>query len=370
MNRRRLIIIIATFVMITALVIIICVLATGRNKNSNEAVSMTLDSVSAGKVRWSEEGANEHNGIDMSMPYAGITEDIDVVASEVAVGTEPETYWGYKNLGIASVENHLNIRESAGEDGKLIGKMSNGDACEILEVADGWAHVQSGEIEGYVATEYLLTGPAALVKAREIITPVATTTGDGVRVREEPNTECAVITQLPKGEELKVLEELDGGWVKLDLDDEEAYISAEYVDVAEKLSTGITLQELLYGQGVSDVRVDLCQYAKQFIGNPYVWGGTSLTNGCDCSGFVMSVYAHFGVSLPHYSRSQASCGTTVSLGNVKPGDLVFYTRGGSINHVAIYIGNGQVCHASSPKTGIKVSSMYYRTPYKAVSLLP
>lgn len=312
--------------------------------------------------------ADESSGPSFS--NGGIEADLDDVIEAVKPGDEPDTYWGYTNLGIANVDNHLNIRSIPDPEGKLVGKMSDGDACEILETTeDGWAHIKSGKIEGYASLDYLLTGPKALAKAKEIITPIATTTGDGVRVREEPNTDCSVITQLPKGEELKVLEVLDGGWVKLDLDDEEAYISFDYVKVEDKLTTAISIQELLYGQGVSNVRVDLCQYAKQFIGNRYVWGGTSLTNGVDCSGFTMQVYKHFGISLPHYSVAQSKCGRTVSLSQVKPGDLIFYTRGGRINHVAIYIGNGQVCHASSPKTGIKVSSMYYRTPYKAVSLL-
>ena len=331
-------------------------------------------SVSSNEVTWTYttnflEGGDK-TGTTGAVMSAGIEKDIDDNLEGLTASEEEATYYGYHNLGIASVDNHLNIRETPSGDGKLVGKMSNGDACEIYEITDdGWAHIKSGKIEGYASTDFLLTGPMALAKANEIITPIATTTGEGVRVREAPNTECSVITQLPKGEELKVLEELDNGWVKLDLDDEEAYISSDYVEVEPKLTTAISMTELLYGQGVSNVRVDICQYAKQFIGNPYVWGGTSLTKGADCSGFVMSVYAHYGISLPHYSGSQAQCGRTVSLSAVKPGDLIFYTRGGRINHVAIYIGNGQVCHASSPKTGIKVSSMYYRTPYKAVNII-
>ena len=134
------------------------------------------------------------------------------------------------------------------------------------------------------------------------------------------------------------------------------------MDVEERLEKAVTLTELLYGQGVSDVRVDLVQYAKQFVGNPYVWGGTSLTNGADCSGFTLSIYKKYGVSLPHHAASQAQLGTKVDYSQVQPGDLIFYAKNGSINHVAIYIGGGQVIHASSPKTGIKISGMNYRTP--------
>ena len=106
-------------------------------------------------------------------------------------------------------------------------------------------------------------------------------------------------------------------------------------------------------------------YAQNFIGNPYSYGGTSLTNGTDCSGFVQSVYSKYGVSLPRTSSSQSGAGSSVSLSDVQTGDLIFYSSGGSINHVAIYIGGGKVVHASNRPDGIKVSNMNYRTPCKA-----
>ena len=151
--------------------------------------------------------------------------------------------------------------------------------------------------------------------------------------------------------------------------DSHKYVFGEYVEVSEDLDTALTITEVLYGEGVSDVRVELCEYAKQFVGNPYVWGGTSLTKGADCSGFVLSVFAKFGVELPHYSVSQSQEGTKVAIEDVLPGDLIFYSNGKQINHVAIYIGNGQVVHASSPKTGIKISKYNYRTPVKYVRIL-
>ena len=110
-------------------------------------------------------------------------------------------------------------------------------------------------------------------------------------------------------------------------------------------------------------------YAKQFLGNPYVYGGTSLTNGADCSGFTMSVFAHFGISTGRSSRDQAAKGKEVAVSAVQPGDLLFYASGNYINHVALYIGNGQVIHASTAKSGIKISPSNYRTPCKAVSFL-
>ncbi len=276
--------------------------------------------------------------------------------------------WGYTNLGIANVDNNLNIRAVAAEDGKLVGKLPKDAACEVLDTDDTWAHIKSGQVEGYVSCDYLITGVQAKHRAEELVATVATVTADGLKVRAQASTESEVITQVPRGERLEVVES-EGDWIKVYLDDEEVYVSAEYVKVDAELATAITMTELLYGQGVSDVRVDLCQYAKEFLGNPYVWGGTSLTKGADCSGFVLSVFKKFGISLPHYSGSQASCGKTIKLAEAKPGDLVFYGNGKRINHVAIYIGGGQVIHASSPKTGIKISNATYRSPVKVVRII-
>ena len=276
--------------------------------------------------------------------------------------------WGYTNLGIANVSNNLNIRAIPSTDGKLVGKLPKDAACEVIDSDGEWAHIKSGNVEGYVSCEFLLTGLQAKWKAEELVSTIATVTVDSLNVREEANTDAEVITRVSRGEELEVVES-EGEWVKVYLDDEEVYVFAEFVRVDAKLQTAITMTELLYGQGISDVRVDLCQYAKQFLGNPYVWGGVSLTNGADCSGFVLSVYKKYGVTLPHYSGAQANSGTKISVSDAKPGDLIFYGKGQTINHVAIYIGNGQVIHASSPTTGIKISNVYYRTPLKAVRIL-
>lgn len=278
--------------------------------------------------------------------------------------------WGYTNIGIANVDSgNLNVRAIPSTEGKLVGKMPKNSACEVLDTADGWAHVQSGEVEGYVSLEYLLTGPDARLKAYDLVNTVVRVNTDGLNVREEPNTDSAVLTQVLQGEELEYVETLDG-WIKVSIDGEEAYVSAEYVTVEDTLSTAITMTELLYGVGVSDVRVELVEYAKQFIGNPYVWGGTSLTKGADCSGFTLSVFKKFGVKLSHSASAQSKEGTAISASELQPGDLIFYGNSrGSINHVAIYIGNNQVVHASTPKSGIKISKYNYRTPVKYVRIL-
>ncbi len=287
---------------------------------------------------------------------------------ELAYERAKNANWGYTNLGIADVSDNLNIRAIAAEDGRLVGKLPRNAACEVIDTDDTWAHIKSGSVEGYVSLDYLLTGVPAKFKAEELAVTVAKVNTDSLKVRAEANTESEVITLVAMGEELEVAA-VEGDWVKVLLDNDEVYVSAEYVDVSAELGTAVTMTELLYGQGVSDVRVDVCQYAKEFIGNPYVWGGTSLTKGTDCSGFVMRVFQKYGVKLPRNSRAQANCGTTIKVSEAKPGDLIFYAKGKTINHVAIYIGNGQVVHASSPKTGIKISNVSYRTPFKAVRIL-
>jgi len=293
-------------------------------------------------------------------------EEIDIEILQTAQAQKEansvDNLWGYTNLGIAQVDNHLNVRDKAGEDGELVGKMTKNAACEILSVEGDWAHVKSGKVEGYVHTDYLLTGQEAKERAEEVVYTVAEVNTQTLKVREQPSTDCPVITLVAQDERLEVVEQAPDGWAKIMLDDEEAYVSTDYCVIQQELETAVTMKELRYGNGISNTRIDLCQYAQKFIGNPYVWGGTSLTKGADCSGFVQSVFKQFGVSLPRSSRQQVNVGTKISLADALPGDLIFYARGGTINHVALYIGNGQVVHASSPKTGIRISNATYRTP--------
>lgn len=318
-------------------------------------------------------------GMVMTVMYGGNTEvraaesvgvaSVLEAAGTVTYTTEKVQSTGYENLGIANVENHLNIRSLPSEDGKMMGKLPKNAACEILSFDGKWAKIKSGKVEGYVVTEFLLMGERAAKKAEEVVSTIAVATADGLNIREEPNTESPVVTRVAQGEELEFVDNGASGWIKVLLDDEEVFVSDEFVKVENKLSTAVTMTELLYGEGVSDVRVDLVGYAKQFVGNPYVWGGTSLTRGADCSGFTQSVFKKFGVSLPRTSGEQQRVGTKVSMSNIKPGDLIFYAKGGRINHVALYIGNGQVVHASSPKTGIRISNATYRTPHSIKRIL-
>lgn len=331
-----------------------------QNDDTNDSKS-TEDRLYAG-VAGVFEAVLSTGNIQNATDIVTISQPKVAASDSIESDEEEDAYWGYTNLGIAHVDNHLNIRKEPSENAKLVGKLTKDAACEILSIEDGWASIRSGKVEGYCKLEYLYTGDEAIKRGKEVASLIAVVNTETLKVREQPNTECAVITLIPREEELEVAEIMENGWVKFLLDDEEAYVSGEFVDIEERLEKAVTLTEIMYGQGVSDVRVSLVQYAKQFIGNPYVWGGTSLTNGADCSGFTMSIMKKYGISLPHHAASQAQMGTKISLAEAQPGDLVFYAKNGSINHVAIYIGNGQVVHASNPKSGIKISNVNYRTP--------
>lgn len=309
-----------------------------------------------------------------TMDYEALVASVSEAANELSAASmeqenEIASIYGFTNLGVANVSSgNLNIREAATTDSKMVGKLPKNAACDILAQEGDWYYVTSGEITGYVSAQYILTGDEAIEIAQGLVRTVAISITDNLNVRTEPNTDASVITTVENGQELEFVEMLDG-WVKIAIDSDEGYVSADYVEVKDVLPRALTMTEARYGVGVSDVRVDLVEYALEFVGNPYVWGGTSLTKGADCSGFVLSVFKKYGYDLPHHSGSQANSGTKIKESELLPGDLVFYSNGSRINHVAIYMGGGQVVHASSPKTGIRVSNYKYRKPVKYVRIL-
>ncbi len=341
---------------------------TSAGSGLNAGIFATMDSyyntdivVSATNTVTTMEGQSEDAAAtDTTVPA-------DTAATDTAVPADT-TICGYTNLGIAQVDSSLNVREQPDTNSDIVGKMQSDAGCEILEDDGEWLKIESGQVTGYVKAEYIITGEAAVAKAQEVMKTIATVTTQTLNVRAEMNTDCTKLALMPEGEELEVLNQYDG-WVEVDLDGDVGYASTDYVEISQQLPKAQTMTELKYGQGVSDARVSLVAYATQFVGNPYVWGGTSLTRGADCSGFVLSVYANYGVYLPHSSRAQAGCGTRISASEAQPGDLFFYGSGKGINHVAIYIGNGQIVHASSPSTGIKISNAYYRSPVCVVRVL-
>lgn len=217
----------------------------------------------------------------------------------------PEEIPEENQVAYAEVSTCLNIREGAGMEYPVIARLPKDGYCEVKKEEGAWCYIESEEIEGYVYKAYLETGMNQETYLKR--------TG-----REEP-------------------------------------VYAYKVETVEMNTAG-------KGQEIAD-------FALQFVGNPYVWGGTSLTSGADCSGFVQSVYRNFGISLPRVAADQAKAGTRVSLEQLQTGDLIFYADGGAIYHVVLYLGNGQVVHASSAATGIKISPVNWQNAVWGVRLI-
>ena len=315
---------------------------------------------------------NDNNVVTASAQGAPQTDDASQEfeqANEAAQTPTAAQTCGYTNLGMSVISSgNLNIRQEASTDSEVVGILTNHNACELLEDAGDWYKVTSGKVTGYVNKQYLVTGDEAESIAEQEIKTVATVNTETLNVRAEKSTEAAVLSQVGNSEAFTVNSVADG-WVEISVDDSVGYISQDYVTLAQALPTAKTIEQVKYGDGVSDVRASVVSYALQFVGNRYVWGGTSLEKGVDCSGFTMRILGKYGISLPHSSRAQPSYGTKISASEAKPGDLFFYGSGRSISHVAIYIGNGQIVHASTERTGIKISNATYRTPVKVVRVL-
>ena len=275
----------------------------------------------------------------------------------------------YDNLGISSVDSYLNIRSEPREDGDIIGKMTSKSAGEILETSeDGkWYKIKSGPVTGYVSADYILTGQAAKDEALQVAELMAIVSTDRLNAREQPTQDSKIWTQISNNERYPVTEQLDG-WVGIELDTSTAYVSTDYVEVRYALPEAVKFSPL---DGNQSLRNKMVNYGLQFVGNRYVWGGNDPHTGADCSGFVKYVYSHVaGITLPRTSREQARQGTPIKSSQMRPGDLIFYANGGgTVNHVAMYIGNGQIVHAASRRSGIKISTWNYRTPYRIVNML-
>lgn len=343
---------------------------------------------------------------------------------EMPAADEPE-------LAVAIAPNYVNIRKEPSTEGEVLGKLYRNTVGVIEAAEEGWYYITSGSVSGYVSAEYVCVGEEARALAEEIGTQLARVTTTTLKVRTEASTEAAVLGLVPEGDILTVTETLDG-WLKVDAEEGEGYVAADYVETYTEYPHAESIQEEAErlareeaarraaqeaeerrkeaeqqaaaqkkaasqqqtgqkagqsqngrqqstnqttagdstagtsssgnsgaGQTVSNTSLgrQIADYGLQFVGNPYVYGGTSLTNGADCSGFVQSVYRNFGINLPRTSGEQGACGSTVaSLAEAQPGDLIWYS-----GHIGIYIGNGQIVHASSAKTGIKVSNAGYRT---------
>ena len=334
---------------------------------SDEAFSLTAGVTAQLAYAYSDNSVAENDTDIVTASAEGSSDDTTEAAQEQT--QTAAQLCGYTNLAMSTISSgNLNIRSEASTDSEVVGILTNHNACEVLEDAGDWLKVTSGKVTGYVSKEYLVTGDEADAIAEQEISTVATVNTETLNVRSEKSTDASILSQVGNSEAFTVNSVADG-WVEINVDDSVGYISQDYVTLSKALPTAKTIEQVKYGDGVSDVRSSVVSYALQFVGNRYVWGGTSLTNGVDCSGFTMQIMAKYGISLPHSSKAQPSYGTKISSSDAQPGDLFFYGSGKSISHVAIYIGNGQIVHASNKRDGIKVSNAFYRTPICVVRYL-
>ena len=253
---------------------------------------------------------------------------------------EDEVYTGYissddvcvQALGRVSIlTEDASLLEDADEDSEALTALGQGASLEVLGYSDGWFYVEAKGVTGYV--------PLSDVGCEVVTT-------SKLKLRSEPGKDGEVLEVLDKGILLTPLD-AEEEWYQISYDGQEGYISSEYVEPSEADSFTVENPAMTDGEAV-------LAYAQQFLGNRYVWGGTSLTNGCDCSGYVMQIYAQFGVSLPHSSAAIRNHGTKVSYSEIEVGDVVCYS-----GHVGIYAGNGQIINALNSRAGICYTNVNY-----------
>lgn len=295
-------------------------------------------------------------------------------------------------IGIANVDQYVYIRSNPDTNSDYNGKLYKNAAAKVLGEQGDWYQVESGDVTGWINKQYLVVGDRNLINSasRKVATVVTTT----LYVRKEATTNSGILTMVPGTDDLTIVDDSmkDSGWLKVDTEAGQGFVSTDFVTTSveytyaeskaaeqarlakEKAEREQARKAALeaerkanakkaaskrssrsYAPAGSGTGSSVVSYAAQFVGNPYVYGASSLTNGTDCSGYVMSVYAAFGVSLPHSSSAMRGCGYAVSQDEMQPGDIVCYS-----GHVGIYAGNGTLVHASTPKDGIKYSNVHYR----------
>lgn len=331
--------------------------------------------------------------------------------------TNTATESKYANKAVADIYSTttLNIRKKGSINAKIVGKMKKGNIATVLKKGSEWSKVRSGNVTGYVKNQYLVFGDEIENFAKQNVKKVAKVQTETLRVRKKASTDSKIVTLVSEDDKLKVKKQTDD-WAKVKVDGQTGYVSKDYAKVTYSFGKAKSMKQIQAEQeakkraeeaarnkpvsttssshtsntgttsgsttgstqtikkasvsvsssGSSATGSRIASYAQQFVGNPYRYGGNSLTSGIDCSGFTQQIMAKFGYSISRTSSSQSGDGRAVSTSNLRAGDLVFYGDGGSIDHVALYIGGGQVVHASNsapyPRGGIKISNVNYRTP--------
>ena len=293
--------------------------------------------------------------------------------------TNTATESKYANKAVADIYSTttLNIRKKGSINAKIVGKMKKGNIATVLKKGSEWSKVRSGNVTGYVKNQYLVFGDEIKNFAKQNVKKVAKVQTETLRVRKKASTDSKIVTLVSEDDKLKVKKQTDD-WAKVKVDGQTGYVSKDYAKVTYSFGKAKSMKQIQAEQAAKKASVSIsssgssatgsriASYAQQFVGNPYRYGGNSLTGGIDCSGFTQQIMAKFGYSISRTSSSQSGDGRAVSTSNLRAGDLVFYGDGGSIDHVAIYIGGGQVVHASNsapyPRGGIKISNVNYRTP--------
>ena len=354
-----------------------------------DAMATATDAIATGEVREvaAVTGSIKEVSVVKEETTEETTEEITTETTTEAATTEvpaqqdsvvASPVMDFTGKAVVTASGTVNIRQSGDVNAAKVGTIDAGGLVNVAEKGDTWSHITSGNVDGYIRNDLLAFDGDAASYASANLSKVAVVNTAALKLRSEASTDSEEITLLAQGETYPIIETGDA-WTKIQLDTVTGYVKNEYITVSYNMPTAKavsapeqtpTTEAPVTETPTSNLGQQIANFACQFVGNPYVWGGTSLTNGADCSGFVQSVYKNFGYSLPRTCTPQSNAGTPVSIAALQPGDLVFYDHGtGSCEHVGIYIGNGQIVHASSSRTGIKISNVNYSTPFKACRIV-
>lgn len=316
-------------------------------------------------------------GEEWYLVSSGSVENAYVKAEYVKVGDE-DLARGVSTRYATVTTTTLFVRTEPGTEASVLTMLPEGEDVVIYDALDeyGWYRVSTEEGLGYVSGDYVTVRTEFRVaeskeeekerlEREEAERQAAAAAAEAARkAREEEERKAAEAARKTQEEAAKAMarQQTQNAQQAQQKNDKVQGSSQGQSSSSFGSNTTAKPQTVSNGQAVVN-------YAAQFVGNPYVYGGSSLTNGADCSGFTMRIFEHFGVSTGRTSRDQASNGKQISLSEIQPGDLLFYASGKTINHVALYIGDGKIIHASTSKTGIIISNAYYRTPAKAVTFL-